>query len=273
MKQRTITAFLGLPLLIALVWFEPYGFPLLILLVAVAVVLGTLEFFHMASLAEGQPLTALGLVLALGFVANATAQDHIEHDFLGPLLAAAVVLPMLWLLVVPPRKRVFIRWSWTLTGILYVGFALSCYIALRELDEGREWVFLAILCTFACDTGAYFVGRTWGTHKMAPSISPGKTWEGAAGGFLCTIAAAVLLRAIFAEAGHPLPITYLEAMLIGALIGVLGQVGDLCESQLKRKAGVKDSGNLLPGHGGALDRLDSIIFTGLVVYYYAQFVV
>jgi phosphatidate cytidylyltransferase len=150
---------------------------------------------------------------------------------------------------------------------------LSHYVALRNMEEGIQWVFLAVLCTFACDTGAYFGGRAWGKHQMAPVISPKKTWEGAASGFVATVAAAVALNAIFTALGQELPVTYLEVALLGAVIGVVSQIGDLCESQLKRKAGVKDSGSLLPGHGGVLDRMDSIVFVGVVVYYYAQFIV
>lgn len=266
MKQRIITAICGVPLLIAFIWFEPCGFPLLIILVAAATALGIVEFYRLARLCDGQPLAPFGLVLALAFTASA----HLQNDYFTlALLVSALILPMLWLLIVPPRERVFIRWAWTLSGILYVGWMLSHYVALRELDQGMQWVFLAILCTFACDTGAYFGGRAWGKHFMAPSISPAKTWEGAASGFAGAAIAAVIFVAILSAINQELPITYSQALLLGALIAVFGQIGDLYESKLKRKAGAKDSGNMLPGHGGVLDRLDSLLPTGVVVYYYA----
>jgi phosphatidate cytidylyltransferase len=272
MKQRIITALWGIPLLVVLILAGPptFPFPLVVLLVAFAVFVGSLEFYRLARLADGQPLTAFGVVCALAFVASA----HFDNGyFTAALLASSVLLPLLWLLIAPPREKVLLRWYWTLLGILYVGWMLSHYVALRNMEEGIQWVFLAVLCTFACDTGAYFGGRAWGKHQMAPVISPKKTWEGAASGFVATVAAAVALNAIFTALWQELPVTYLEVALLGAVIGVVSQIGDLCESQLKRKAGVKDSGSLLPGHGGVLDRMDSIVFVGVVVYYYAQFIV
>jgi phosphatidate cytidylyltransferase len=265
MKQRIITALWGIPLLVAFIWFEPHGFPLLIIVVAVGTLVGVLEFYRLARLSDGQPLTLLGLALALGYTANA----YFENDYTLPLLAAAAVLPLLWLGVTSSRDMVFTRWSWTLAGILYVGWMLSHYVAMRELDDGRQWVFLAITCVFLCDTGAYFGGRAFGKHRMAPSISPGKTWEGAVSGFVWAVGGAMLFKVILVAIDQDIPITYMQMALLGALIAVFGQIGDLCESQLKRKAGVKDSGSIFPGHGGILDRLDSLLPAGVVVYYYA----
>ena len=127
---------------------------------------------------------------------------------------------------------------------------------------GRDWVLLALFATFAVDTTAYFVGRAWGRHKMAPTISPGKTWEGAVGGLVGAIVAVIALALLL-----DIDISYSEMVILGFLIAVFAQLGDLAESKLKRSMGVKEAGNLIPGHGGILDRLDSIVFTGVVVYY------
>ena len=128
-----------------------------------------------------------------------------------------------------------------------------------------------MLTTFANDTGAFFVGRARGRHKLAPRISPSKTWEGAAGGLICAILAAVviavILKLISVRLGAPFVFRYWQIMLLGFLVGIFAQLGDLVESLLKRNMGVKESGNLLPGHGGILDRFDSLIFVGAVVYY------
>ena len=127
---------------------------------------------------------------------------------------------------------------------------------------GRDWVLLALFATFAVDTTAYFIGRAWGRHKMAPTISPGKTWEGAVGGLAGAIVAVIALALLL-----DIDISYSEMVILGFLIAVFAQLGDLAESKLKRSMGVKEAGNLIPGHGGILDRLDSIVFTGVVVYY------
>jgi phosphatidate cytidylyltransferase len=147
---------------------------------------------------------------------------------------------------------------------------------LRGLEDGRNWVYLAMLTTFANDTGAYFIGRARGKRKLAPTISPSKTWEGAVGGLICAILAAtviaMIIRLISVELGAPFAFAYWQVITLGFLVGLFAQLGDLVESLLKRNMGVKESGNLLPGHGGVLDRFDSLIFVGAVVYYYVLWV-
>jgi phosphatidate cytidylyltransferase len=153
---------------------------------------------------------------------------------------------------------------------------LSYWLNLRGLEDGRNWVYLAMLTTFANDTSAYFVGRARGKHKLTPAISPAKTWEGAIGGLVGAILAAVViatvLKLISVKVGAPFVFRYWQIMLLGFLVGLFAQLGDLIESLLKRNMGVKESGNLLPGHGGVLDRFDSLIFVGAVIYYYVIWV-
>ena len=129
------------------------------------------------------------------------------------------------------------------------------------------WVLWALFTIFASDTGAFCAGKAWGKHLLAPAISPGKTWEGAIGGLAVAIVISLLLSFLFS-----LPFVYWQAMLIGGIISLFAQFGDLVESLLKRNMDVKDSGKLMPGHGGILDRADSIIFTGVAVYYYATWI-
>jgi phosphatidate cytidylyltransferase len=167
------------------------------------------------------------------------------------------------------EKGILSTWAWTVAGIFYIGLLLSYLVDLR-LDAGRNWVFLAILATFGSDTMAYFIGRMFGRHKMAPRISPNKTWEGAAAG----VAGAIAISLLFTISWPlQLPINYGQAILLGVLISVFGQFGDLLESLLKRYAGVKESGSLIPGHGGLLDRMDSVVLAGVVVYIYYLVVV
>jgi phosphatidate cytidylyltransferase len=158
-----------------------------------------------------------------------------------------------------------------MAGILYVGWLLSYFVALRGIvfagieEAGRNWVFLALFATFGSDTAAFFAGRAVGRHHLAPRISPGKTWEGAIAGVL----GAILVSLLFTiPSPVNLPLSYWQAVLLGSLVSIFGQLGDLVESLFKRNMRVKDSGKLLPGHGGALDRIDSVVFAGVVVYYY-----
>ena len=279
MKLRVITAVVGIPLLLAFVYFDFRvdtswfsRVPLLILLVGTAAALGAVEFYRLGTHAGARPLTVFGVIWAVLFVVAALFDVEDVEWAIGSLLASAAVLPLVWLVVFRRDTR-FQSWVWTLTGILYLGWTLGHYVALRQLDHGRELVILAVFTTFACDTSAFFVGRAWGRHHMAPAISPHKTWEGAIGGFVGAVAAALALRSLLNLGDWSLPLNYVEAIAVGCLIGVAAQLGDLLESLLKRRAGVKDSGNLIPGHGGVLDRIDSLVFTGVIVYYFVLWVV
>jgi phosphatidate cytidylyltransferase len=140
-----------------------------------------------------------------------------------------------------------------------------CFLGLlRDLPKGTFWLFSVLASTFGADTGAYIFGKNFGKHKLAPRVSPGKTIEGLFGGMIFSVA--VLFSCNF------FIFHFLNAqtcLILGILIGLVGPLGDLSESLLKRGAGIKDSGNLIPGHGGILDRVDALIFTSPVVYYYA----
>ena len=273
MKQRIITALCGIPVLVAFIWYDTPRFPLLILLIAGFAALGALEFYRLAILTGARPLAVFGVVWCLVFIVGAHFDANYEVDYLIPsLLASAAVLPLVWFLIFS-SQRSFINWAWTLAGILYLGWLLSHYVSLREHDQGREWVILTIFSVFACDTAALFVGRAWGKHRLAPTISPKKTWEGAIGGFLAAPAAAVIIYALLNVADVSLPTGYVQIVFLGCLVGVVAQLGDLLESLLKRRAGAKDSGRLLPGHGGILDRIDSLVITGAIIYYYVVWVV
>jgi phosphatidate cytidylyltransferase len=146
-------------------------------------------------------------------------------------------------------------------GVLYIGGCLSTYIWTIRLPEGRHWVLLGIVAVAAGDTAAYFTGRAFGRRPLSPRVSPNKTLEGAGGGLAASLAAGTCYAAVFLPS---IPWTY--AALVSALVGAAGQAGDLFESLLKRAAGVKDSGTILPGHGGMFDRADAAIAAGPVLY-------
>ena len=139
---------------------------------------------------------------------------------------------------------------------------MTCLVLLRLETNGLQWAAVALLATFANDTGAYSFGKIFGTHKLAPKISPNKTWEGAIAGLCSAIICTIVLTHIL----NSIPDTIVISLLLGSAIGVFAQIGDLLESAVKRIANEKDSGNIIPGHGGILDRLDSLIFVFPVVY-------
>ena len=154
-----------------------------------------------------------------------------------------------------------------LFGILYIGYTLGHFLRLRNQHDGALLVLFVLLVTWAGDTAAYYVGKTWGSRPLAPRLSPNKTIEGFLGG--------LVVAPLIAWIGHLwfLPaVTPVDCLILGLLFTVLGLLGDLSESALKRHAGVKDSGSLIPGHGGVLDRVDSLLLNAPVFYYYMTFV-
>ena len=265
LKKRFITALWSLPLLIIAVWFDE-PLPWFTILVAIWGLLAVFEFYRLVAVSEVRSLTAFGLIWTLLFILS----PHFDYDFTVPLLlTSAIVLSLVWLVLHPQKEGVFLGWVWAIAGILYVGWLLSFLVGLR-LDAGRNWVFFALFTTFGSDTIAFFVGRALGRHHLAPSISPNKTWEGAIGGVFGAIIVSLLFTL---PTPLNLPLGYGQAILLGLLVSVFGQFGDLVESLLKRNMGVKESSNMVPGHGGCLDRMDSVVFAGIVVYLYYIFVI
>ncbi len=156
--------------------------------------------------------------------------------------------------------------GWLLSGTVYLPFLLGHAFLLRTLPDGKQWIFMLLIVVMACDSMAYFVGRKLGRRKLYPLVSPNKSVEGALGGIAGAVFGVYLSKALF------LPdVGLLDGFAIAVGISVFGQVGDLFESLLKRSCGVKDSGSMIPGHGGLLDRLDSLLFVFPLVYYIALY--
>jgi phosphatidate cytidylyltransferase len=269
LRQRVLSAIVFVPILFVSIWF---GNPWFSIVVAVAAILGIIEFYAMVARKGWRPLTFFGTLWTLFFIFNAYyapqySSNNIYIIVTSALITSAVALSLLWLLFLrPAAEGTLASWASSLAGIFYLGWLLSYWVLIMNSYggdwNGRDWVLLALFSTFAVDTVAYFVGRAWGRHKMAPTISPGKTWEGALGGLVGAIVVVIVLSLLL-----DVDISYSEMVLLGFLIAVFAQLGDLAESKIKRSMGVKEASNLIPGHGGILDRLDSIVFTGVVVYY------
>ena len=265
LRRRVITAAVALPGVLLVV----YGGTVAVsCLAAVAAAAAGWELAGMAGRSAGRRLNAALIVwpAALVSVAAARASDAWSGPWWPEATALAVgaVLAAGWFAVFRPRGSPAWRPVLVLFAAAYFGLLLAHAPALRARADGLDWLLLALLTTFAADTGAYFTGVAIGRHRLAPRISPGKTWEGAAGAAAGAIAAAVALFAIL-DPGPPI----WTGALLGLAVAAAGTAGDLLESALKRSAGLKDSGALLPGHGGILDRVDSLAPNLAVVYWFA----
>ena len=204
------------------------------------------------------PLGAALAVLALAFAAVSLPGLPVP-----PLLTLVILVSLLWQMRHREGKPIA-DWGIAIAAGGYLGWMGGHLVALRPLENGW-WLLTAVLLTWAADTGAYTIGRRFGRHRFAPHLSPKKTWEGYVGG----VVSAVLAGAVVGSFG---PMGALHAMAVGLLIGLLGPFGDLAESMFKRQANAKDSGHIIPGHGGIFDRIDSLLWTGAVTFYYATLV-
>ena len=278
MSLRVASATAGLPLLALAIWFGSPGLdrtpvsPLVWFsaVVALLAAVGAMEVCQLAGKQGRGTASEVAAVWSVALVGGAhfVASGYSVEETLPAVVAVWALAFGAWL---PRRPRGGIGlagWGLTLGAALYPGGLLSYAPLLRALEQGREWVLVAAFVTFAADSSAFFVGRRFGRTPLAPEISPGKTWEGGMGGVLGALGAMVGLAFLL---GLDAPMAYLLGL--GALMGVVGQLGDLLESRLKRLAGVKDSGRIIPGHGGVLDRVDSIVFNLVLVYYFVVWVV
>jgi len=261
LQLRLLTAATGLPVVVAVTWVGGWTFALV---AAVVAFFGTVEFAHGWLMPTTRVRTAFSHSLSLGASGVMVAGTHGDKQFvfaglvLAAVLAAAGFAPTRRL---GPRKPLRVHAG----ALLYLGLLISTFVLVRDAEDGRTWFFLGVLSTFAVDTGAYAVGRAIGRHKLAPRISPHKTWEGAVGGYAAGAGAVFGLSALFD--------TGLSAATIAPFalaMPVVSQVGDLFESWMKRRMGVKDASGLLPGHGGFLDRLDSLLLVLPLLYVFLR---
>lgn len=256
---RLLSALVGIPLLVAAVW---YGGLYLLAVSAVLMFLGARELSRICNRANLQaplPLMLAGCLVLLVFT------YIFREGFPGPAVLTILIMYLVAVVKLYPRLTPLDA-AITFTGTLYVGLILYFYL-ISTLGDGWIWLVFMLTCTWASDTMAYLVGRKWGKHRIAPALSPGKTVEGAVGGVLGSILAAALVLFFNPQ----LPVAFV--LVLGTLVGVAAQIGDLMESAIKRQAGIKDAGGLIPGHGGILDRFDSMLFTAPLVYYYVGLII
>jgi phosphatidate cytidylyltransferase len=254
---RILSAFVILGAVIGLVFAGLYG------VYALVLVLGGLGLWEFNGLSEGMGSRApawLLFPLGLFFAFSGTLLKGVDVTL---VLALALVGGLAAFLVVPGRRQGLSRWAMGMTGALYVGMPFNFYLLLyTSRPHGLEWTLFTIFAVVVSDAAALLVGSRIGRHPFFSNVSPHKTVEGAIAGLIGAVI--VMLIGVSAVIG----VSPLHAIVLGLLVGISAEVGDLVESQMKRLADVKDSSHLIPGHGGVLDRIDSILFPPILVYFY-----
>ncbi|MGB3161179.1 phosphatidate cytidylyltransferase [Carnobacterium sp.] len=255
MKQRVITA------LLSLIVFVPIVYVGSVVLTTAVAVLGLIALFELFRM-RGQSLLSIeGLIasIALLLIVIPFDQEIVGTVYSSTMLFYICSLLLLVSTVFSKNKFNFDDAAMAILGSIYIGYGFKYFLLIRF--EGLRLLLLALFIVWATDIGAYLVGRKFGKNKLAPHISPNKTIEGSLGGIFCALAVSTIYFFIY-----PLDFSFGMTVLLAILISVSGQLGDLVESALKRHYQVKDSGRILPGHGGILDRFDSILFAMPVLY-------
>ncbi|MFO1463743.1 MAG: phosphatidate cytidylyltransferase [bacterium] len=264
MATRIITGLILAAAVVLLILFLP-ALPLKLVIAGIAA-LALHECARMVL--PPHPTSSQGFTVLLG-TGLCLAVMFAPHDFRTLIVALPVTLMASFVFYLWRRHSVEIvlgQVSLTFMTVVYCGLMLAFLGLIRDLPNGSSWLFLVLAATFGADTGAYLTGRTIGRHKLAPHISPGKTVEGLFGGVAMSILWALGTKYLLSR-----DILVRDCLWVGLGVGLLGPLGDLSESMMKRSVGVKDSGNLIPGHGGLLDRIDALLFTSPIVYYYAAY--
>lgn len=260
---RVLSGAVLMPLLLAAVWYLPHIY--VRGLMAFGAAIGLHEFYRMARNSSTRPVAAVGIVLGAVLVIGDVYVTRVGDGFAS--YAAFCVLVVLATRLFSRRgvEGAIVDVSLTLMGILYVALLFGFQAAIHAEYHGKHWLLFLYFVIWASDTGAYYVGTAFGKHRLYEKISPKKSVEGLIGG----TAASMLVAWLCAR--WLLPDTpAVEAVTLGAVLALIGTVGDLAESLIKRSAGVKDSGALIPGHGGLLDRVDSLLFAAPVLFYYLR---
>jgi phosphatidate cytidylyltransferase len=259
--MRFATAAVGIPILLYFMFWAPdLAYQGVVLL---AIARAAHELMRM-TMQDARESYAFGVVSTLQLAATLILTDNPVLHSLSILfvIVGGVLVP---LARPEPLDRAGQRLAWLIAGPFYVGGLLASLGRIHHGERGGAWVLLAMWIAWSSDTGAYFAGRFFGRHKLAPRVSPAKTIEGAIGGLLASLTGAFAAHFWFMPT---LPL--LDALVLAAVANVFGQAGDLVESLVKRSTGVKDSGNILPGHGGMLDRVDALMFTATACWVYTQ---
>lgn len=256
--KRTITTIIGVFLAFLTIFWE--GFPFFIVVIIIAL-LGLKEFYDLAGKQGHKPSYILGAILILYFILTSVYDVYSLNRYIENIIITFLIITSFIIqLFKKDYSKILSEISITILGSIYLGYLLSFMIKIKDLPNGNYYLISLLIVTWINDIGAYLVGTYLGKNKIFPKISPKKTIEGSIGGIIFSITATFALK-------NWLNLTFNELILLGLIIAIIAQIGDLFESVLKRGSGVKDSGTLIPGQGGILDVLDSLIFTAPVFYY------
>jgi phosphatidate cytidylyltransferase len=259
--QRLAVAAIAIPIIVVLVWVGGAAFDIAL---AIVLAITAVEFFQMA---RGQWRTPMALATALAAGGLVFAADE-GYDWLVYGLAIVAVVSLVVLVATSDIEAGYLNWSAFTAAVVYVGFLGAHFALLRDADEGRYLVLFVLLGTYIVDSVAYAAGKTMGRHRFTPRISPGKTWEGTAACLLLGPPALVLLALLL-----DIDWDTLEIVGVALLFPAFAVAGDLAESVLKRSLQLKDTSQLIPGHGGLVDRIDSLLFTAALAFYWLVWVV
>ncbi len=255
LAKRVASAFILIPIIVLLVYLGSW--PLFIAL-ALAGLVACYEFLDLLKRMGANPTVPVSLLFLLLFLADGFWPTwNILHWTVWPAMALLLTVQVF------NRNRPGSVHGWTgaLAGALYIGLSLSFFLRMRALDRGDLRVLIILGGTWISDSGAYFVGRAYGKRRLAPKISPNKTWEGVWGGIATGVPSVWLASWLLLGLDH------WQGIVLGVVLVAAATVGDLAESVIKRQVGVKDSSDLIPGHGGMLDRIDSLLFVAPALYY------
>ncbi|HLC05798.1 MAG TPA: phosphatidate cytidylyltransferase [Anaerolineales bacterium] len=266
LRERVVVALLVLPPVIWLITVGGWPYVIMVALVA------SIAVAELGLLFRSQGLRPSLAIMVGGALAFSVTIGTSGFANVPVVLAGLCLAGIVWHLADYERgaPKSGTDFAVTLSGTLYVGWLASYLVSLRRIPDGEWWVLLALPTTWLSDSAAYFVGRAFGRHKMAPRLSPKKTWEGYLAGVLGgALGGGTLGLALGLVAGASSLVTGAHGAVLGTAIGLLSPLGDLGISMIKREVAVKDTGNLIPGHGGALDRIDSLLWAGVLAFYLA----
>lgn len=278
-KQRLIVGGLTAILFLVTIYLSPFPFfrPLFALICSVIIGAAVWEYYQIAKNKGFQPLDTLGIIFSIAYVLAIFLQTQTPYAHFIPEIVLLLGLASCFLSCFMRGPSPFANIAITFFPFVYLTIPLSCLILINYFyspalsEDGRWWLVYLIAIAKMTDTGAYFSGKNWGRNKMAPFISPSKTWEGAIGGlaFGLLFSFVLYLMVNFMFEKPPITLSLFQSMWLGALISIVAQFGDLAESLLKRDGGIKDS-NQLPGLGGVLDVVDSLVFAAPLLYIYLK---
>lgn len=263
LSSRVIVALIGIPLLVAISIIGKIPFLFFVLFI------GLVAFNEYSSMLKSKnsfPNKIVGFISVAILIIN---EYYLIIDY--HILFTLIIILLLFLELFRNKSSAINNIGSTLLGIFYIGIFSASIINIREFysdsiftySQGGYLILSILISIWLCDSAAYFIGSAYGLHKLMPRVSPKKSWEGAVAGFIFSVIGMIASKSLMLEF-----LSHKDAIVIGIIVGVFGQIGDLIESLIKRDANVKDSSSIIPGHGGILDRFDSLLFTSPIIYLY-----